>query len=193
MADHRHLKSGFRQGKWSQEEDQQLIAAVQSAGEKHWRKVAETVQSRSSVQCMHRWSKILKPGRVTGPWSSAEDASLREWVQSVGPQKWSLCAEKVAGRNGKQCRERWCNALDPNVRKGAWSVQEDLTIFELQSQIGSKWAEIARRLPGRTENSIKNRFYSTLRRRNYEQLESLVASPRSETLQEEVLAVLFSP
>lgn len=171
----------------------QLTAAVQIAGEKHWRKVAQSVPGRSSVQCMHRWSKILKPGRVKGPWNCTEDALLREWVQSVGPQKWSLCAEKITGRNGKQCRERWHNALDPEVRKGAWSVQEDLAIFQLQSRLGSKWAEIARSLPGRTENSIKNRFYSTLRRGKWEKIDDLQASPSSQTLEEEAVSLLFSP
>jgi len=170
----------FRQGKWCPEEDLQLTKAIQVIGEKQWRKVARLVPGRSSVQCMHRWSKILKPGRVKGPWSLTEDAVLRAWVLTTGPQKWSLCAEKIPGRNGKQCRERWCNALDPKVRKGDWSVQEDVTIFEMYLEIGSKWAEIAKRLYGRTENSIKNRFYSTLRKQSYEQFDSVLVSMSSE-------------
>lgn len=174
----------FRQGKWCPEEDEQLAKAVQVTGEKQWRKVAQLVPGRSSVQCMHRWSKILKPGRVKGPWSPAEDAVLRAWVKTMGPQKWSLCAEKIAGRNGKQCRERWCNALDPIVRKGDWSVNEDVTIFELFQQLGSRWAEIAKRLQGRTENSIKNRFYSTLRKQSFEQFDSVLVSSNSDSQQE---------
>lgn len=193
MDDHKQPSSGYRQGKWSPEEDLQLIEAVKDMGEKYWQKVAQRVAGRSSVQCMHRWSKILKPGRVKGPWNPIEDAMLRDWVQSFGPQKWSLCAQKIVGRNGKQCRERWCNALDPEVRKGVWSEQEDQAIFELQSQLGSKWAEIARRLPGRTENSIKNRYYSTLRRQQFEKIDSFIASPRSEIKLEEAVALLFSP
>lgn len=183
MEEQRQSIARHRQGKWSPEENQLLTEAVQRLGEKQWTKVAAEVPGRSSVQCMHRWSKILRPGRVRGPWSAEEDTVLRHWVESMGASKWSLCASRIPGRNGKQCRERWYNALDPEVRKGAWSDQEDLTIFQLHSQIGAKWAEIARRLPGRTENSIKNRFYSMLRRQKFELVDWILAVPVSNSEQ----------
>jgi hypothetical protein len=120
------------------------------------------------VQCLHRWTKILKPGLIKGPWTIEEDKKLAEWVKNTGPNKWSQCADFIAGRSGKQCRERWCNSLCPGVKKGNWTSDEDYTIFKLYSEYGSKWAKIAGCLKGRTENSIKNRFYSTLRRLAYE-------------------------
>lgn len=151
--------------KWSKEEDDVLIELVSSLGCKNWKKISECMKSnKNPVQCLHRWSKILKPGLRKGPWTIEEDRKLLEWIRIEGPNKWSQCSEFILGRNGKQCRERWFNTLNPKVKKGSWTNEEDYTIFKYFSQFGSKWAKIASMLPGRTENSIKNRFYSTLRR-----------------------------
>jgi hypothetical protein len=78
--------------------------------------------------------------------------------------KWTSCSEFISGRSGKQCRERWFNTLNPSVKKGGWMAEEDFLIFKFFSEFGSKWSLIASKFPGRTENSVKNRFYSTLRR-----------------------------
>jgi hypothetical protein len=126
------------------------------------------LETRSSVQCLHRWTKILKPGLIKGPWTFEEDKKLSDWVKTHGPNKWSLCANNIEGRSGKQCRERWYNSLCPEVKKGNWTSVEDFMIFKSYKEYGSKWARIASFLKGRTENSIKNRFYSTLRRIAYE-------------------------
>lgn len=61
-------------------------------------------------------------------------------------------------RNGKQCRERWYNFLNPEINRDAFSIEEDCKILESRKEIGNKWSEIVKLLPGRTENSVKNRF-----------------------------------
>ena len=74
--------------------------------------------------------------------------------------KWSEVALHLHGRIGKQCRERWNNHVDPSIRKGKWTEEEDLLLFEAQSVFGNRWTEISKLLPGRTENNVKNRFHS---------------------------------
>jgi len=151
-------------GKWTSEEDELLRKYVSMYSEKQWKKVSEHIPGRAPIQCLHRWTKILKPGLVKGPWTQEEDQKLIAWVEKEGPGKWAQAANLIPGRSGKQCRERWFNNLNPDVRKGNWTKAEDELIFQLYQKYGSSWSKIAKYVPGRTENSIKNRFYSTLRK-----------------------------
>lgn len=68
-------------------------------------------------------------------------------------------------RSAKQCRERWHNHLDPDIKKDPISREEEKRIFELHRTYGNKWAQIANEMNGRTDNTIKNHFHSTLRRK----------------------------
>ena len=95
-----------------------------------------------------------------------EDERIRTLVSLHGPGKWSAIAEKLPGRMGKQCRERWYNHLDPNIKKGPWTEEEERIVLQAHAEMGTAWAQIAKLLDGRTDNSIKNWWYSSLRHRD---------------------------
>ncbi|KAL8254148.1 hypothetical protein R6Q59_032369 [Mikania micrantha] len=107
-----------------------------------------------------------KTGLKKGPWTQEEDLKLTQFIQIHGPGNWRTLPENAGlQRCGKSCRLRWTNYLRPDIRRGRFSFEEEETIIQLHSVLGNKWSAIASRLPGRTDNEIKNYWNTHIRKR----------------------------
>lgn len=154
--------------------------------------------AQTSKQCMTKMVEIRNSGTLrSGVWSAEEDKKLVNLIQNE--YKWGEIADILNAefhsylklRNGKQCKERWNNHLNPDMNRGTWTMQEDLNLIEAHLKYGNKWSKISKLLASRTESSIKNRIKSLINKEKQELnnldtpqaiLERLVIKLRSKTL-----------
>lgn len=153
---------------WTSYEDDRLREALilNKKGTKNWREVAAHVGTKTAHQCQQRWKNTLNPDvlRIKGRWTTEEDTRLAELVKRHGTKNWRYIASHLRGRLPKQCRERWCNQLDPHIKKDGLTSEEWITVKRAHEIYGNRWAEIAKQVPGRTANHIKNQWNTMLRR-----------------------------
>jgi hypothetical protein len=166
------IKKIKNQKKWTREEDEILISLAEKFKEKHWKEISKRFTKKNSLQCFSRYKRI-RPGIVKGSWKKDEDLKIIDLVQRYG-KSWSKISKQLGTRNGKQIRDRFINVLDPEIRKGKFTDDEDRKLVLLFKQYGPKWATIAKYYPNRTADMIKNRFHSSIKKKlTYEECEQL--------------------
>eukprot|EP01155_Anaeramoeba_flamelloides_P028140 Anaeramoba_flamelloidesa831940_24.p1 GENE.a831940_24~~a831940_24.p1 ORF type:complete len:218 (-),score=43.61 a831940_24:39-692(-) len=155
----KHTKTSI----WKKEDDKILAKAVKLHNGQDWDLISTFFSDKNATQCLHRWKKVLDPKLKKGSWSMEEDLLLTNAVKKY-KSSWPKIALVVEGRTPKQCRERWKNQLDPSLNHGPWTKEEDEILIQKHKELGNKWSQIKRLLPGRSDNMIKNRWNSTLRK-----------------------------
>jgi len=107
----------------------------------------------------------VSSGRSSSSWSDEEDRSLMSLVKIHGKKDWSIVASELGtARTAKACRDRYHNQLDPQIKRGDWSEDEDNMIIELHETLGNQWTKIAKHMKGRTANTVKNRWHGHLKK-----------------------------
>ena len=119
--------------------------------------------NKSPLQCFSRFKRI-KPGMNKGTWSKEEDEILLKLIKKYG-KNWSKISKEFSKRNGKQIRDRYINVLSPNINRKKFNYEEDMQIIQLYKQFGPKWSTIKKFFHNRTTDMIKNRFYSSIKKK----------------------------
>ena len=151
------------QKKWTRDEDELLISLAEKYNEKHWKEISKMFVNKNSLQCFSRYKRI-RPGIIKGSWKKEEDQDILRLVHKYG-KAWSKISKMLNTRNGKQIRDRFINVLDPEIRKGKFTEEEDQKLVDLFQKFGPKWATISKFYPNRTADMIKNRFHSSIKKK----------------------------
>ena len=157
----RHLEttSFYKYKKWNDEEDAILRRAILYYGPKNWQQISYCLDGRNNSQCFHRWMKGINPKIRRDKWSFIEDLTLGIALNKIyQKKKWSKIANHLLGRTDIQCRERWCNILDPSLEDVEWTNEEDLKLLNLFRKYGNKWSLIAKDYGNRTDNTCWRRW-----------------------------------
>ncbi|XP_048329657.2 uncharacterized protein LOC107418690 isoform X2 [Ziziphus jujuba] len=155
----RSLNVSILKSEWTKDEDAKLRSAVEYFGEGDWQSVASVLEGRTGTQCSNRWKKSLHPTRERiGRWTPDEDKRLTVAQMLFGPKNWKKTAQFVPGRTEVQCRERWVNSLDPSLKWGKWTAEEDSNLRAAIAEHGYCWAKVAECVPRRTDNMCRRRW-----------------------------------
>ncbi|XP_062929790.1 snRNA-activating protein complex subunit 4 isoform X3 [Mobula hypostoma] len=162
LQKYQEYNKDLKKKEWTKEEDQMLTELVQKMRVGNfipYTKIAYFMEGRNASQILFHWSKSLDPTLKRGPWSRAEDRLLLKAVAKYGSRDWFKIQEEIPGRVDSQCRDRYMNGLNRNVRKGKWTEEEENTFKSLLEKHGiGKWTKIAAELPGRTGTQCMSKW-----------------------------------
>ncbi|KAL3919109.1 MAG: hypothetical protein SGILL_003918, partial [Bacillariaceae sp.] len=153
------IESADGSAEWPEDESDLLKKLVEQYKDSapRWNEIAANFTNRNAIDCLTKWQSMTNPPVIKGKgsWTAEEDAILREKRRLYG-RKWAKIAAHLPGRQGKQCRERFVNHLDPELKKGEWTDDEESILIAMHETHGNRWANISKQLPGRSDNDVKN-------------------------------------
>ena len=158
--------------KWTKAEDELLIKIMSQKERPNYSKMVDSFSGKTGQQIAERWDKVLNPNLVKGSWTRHEDEVIIQYVKENGTRNWRNLCSLLPGRIGKQCRERWRNHLDPAINHSPWTEEEDELLIKLHREYGNKWVKISSMMKDRSDNAIKNRWNSTLKKKEFENNEN---------------------
>jgi hypothetical protein len=146
---------------WTEKEDTLLISLA-STHKKKWSLISKNFKGKTGYHCQQRY-QITNPCIKKGAWEPFEDQKIIEGVRHYNKQWRRIASEYFSNRTGKQIRDRSTNYLDPEINKSKFTIEEDLRILDLYKKYGKKWSLLKQFVPGRSSDSIKNRFNSSIK------------------------------
>ncbi len=166
------LNPAFKRGPWTEEEDaklREIVAKYPVEQSIPWVKVAKEMDGRSNQQCRKRWEANLNPKFKKGHWTAEEDANLREIIVEYPLDEkiaWAKVAKQMDGRSDDQCRDRWEKALNPMIKKGPWTAEEDEKLREIIGKYPANqdipWVKVAEEMDGRGRHQCRQRWELSL-------------------------------
>jgi len=143
--------------KWTKKEDEQLLLLVINKEDtSKWYDISLHF-NKTPGQCYSRYSRIRKES-IKGLWNEDEDQEIIELVHKLGTKWSSISSKSRSGRSGKQIRDRYLNKLDPSLNKNSFSRLEDEIILKSYEELGPEWIRITKKLKGRSNVMVKNRY-----------------------------------
>lgn len=152
------LSGFYNYKKWTPEEDSILKRAILYYGPKNWQQISYCLEGRNNSQCFHRWMKGINPKIKRTKWNFEEDLTLGIALKIYGNNKWSKISNHIEKRTDIQCRERYCNILDPRLTDVRWTEKEDIKLLNLYEQFKNQWSKIAKEFGDRTDNTCWRRY-----------------------------------
>lgn len=130
--------------------------------------------------CSFFQTPYVRPKSMKNKFTESEDQKLIALVKKFGAKDWINISALMETRNPRQCRERWKNYLNPELRKDEWTKEEDELLLEKHNEFGGKWNKIAKFFSNRSDNGLRNRWMLLARRK--QKTESVVKKSKDENV-----------